>query len=211
MIKPLKSVQKDSLVILGGFIGCWILLNIVQAIFTGIYPDEAYYWTYSLNLQWGYFDHPPIVALGIKTGELLGHSNLLTRLGTILFCAGSVFFLYKAIPPELLETRRFLIIFLSVIPFHVYGFIATPDGALFFFTAMFFYAYRLYLKQESFQNCFFITVAIIGMLYSKYHAVLPLALVFFSNTKLISKASAWAVILMVMLALFPHIYWQYTH
>src|SRR5215203_2459166 len=177
MINSLKSGEKNNLVILRGFIGCWILLNIVQAIFTGIYPDEAYYWMYSLNLQWGYFDHPPMVALGIKIGESLGHSSLLTRMSAILFSAGSVFFLYKAIRPELLEARRFLIIFLSVIPFHVYGFIATPDGALFFFTAMFFYGYRLYLKKESFENCFFIAVAIIGMVYSKYHAVLPLALV----------------------------------
>ena len=23
--------------------------------------DEAYYWRYSLQLAWGYFDHPPLV------------------------------------------------------------------------------------------------------------------------------------------------------
>ena len=211
MVNPVKTDQKNSFRLLAGFICCWVLLNSLQALFTGIYPDEAYYWVYSLNLQWGYFDHPPVVALGIKIGELLGHNGFFTRLGTILFSAGSVFFLWKAIPPKLVDTKSFLIIFLSVIPFHVYGFIATPDGALFFFTAMFFFAYRLYLRQESFRNCFFITVAIIGMLYSKYHAVLPLALVFFSNPKLIFKTSSWAVVFIVVLALSPHIYWQYTH
>ncbi len=24
-------------------------------------PDEAYYWTWSRHLQWGYYDHPPMV------------------------------------------------------------------------------------------------------------------------------------------------------
>ena len=211
MINAVKAVQKNSFRLLAGFICCWMLLNILQAIFTGVYSDEAYYWLFSLKLQWGYFDHPPMVALGIKLGELLGHSSILTRLGTVLFSAGSVLFLYKAIPPEFLHTKTFLIVFLSVIPFHIYGFIATPDGALFFFTAMFFYAYRLYLKQESFRNCFFITVAITGMIYSKYHAVLPLAFVFFSNPKLIFRMSAWGIVFMVGLALSPHIYWQYTH
>ena len=97
MINSLKADQKNNLKVLGGFIFGWTLLNILQALFTGVYPDEAYYWMYSLHLQWGYFDHPPMVALGIKIGELLGHNSFLTRLGTILFSAGSVFFLYKAL------------------------------------------------------------------------------------------------------------------
>src|SRR5688500_19571384 len=107
-----------------------------------------------------------MVAFGIKLGELFGHNTFYTRLGTILFSAGSIFFLYKAIPPALLNARTFLIVFLSVIPLHVYGFIATPDSVLFFFTVLFFYGYRLYLKEDSFKNCFFIAVAITAMLYS---------------------------------------------
>jgi hypothetical protein len=71
MVNPVKTDQKNSFRLLAGFICCWVLLNSLQALFTGIYPDEAYYWVYSLNLQWGYFDHPPVVALGIKIGELL--------------------------------------------------------------------------------------------------------------------------------------------
>ena len=80
MINSLQADQKHNLKILGGFIFGWTLLNILQALFTSVYPDEAYYLMYSLHLQWGYFDHPPMVALGIKIGELLGHNSFLTRL-----------------------------------------------------------------------------------------------------------------------------------
>src|SRR5688500_19295307 len=149
MIKFVKADQKNNLIILGGFICCWILLNILQALFTGIYSDEAYYWKYSLNLQWGYFDHPPMIALGIKSGELFGHNTFYTRIGTILFSAGSIFFLYKVIPPALLDTKTFLIVFLSVIPLHVYGFIAIPDREFFLFIFLFLYVLRIYLYTYS--------------------------------------------------------------
>ena len=34
-------------------------------------PDEAYYWTWSRNLQWGYYDHPPMVGVLIWIGTVI--------------------------------------------------------------------------------------------------------------------------------------------
>src|SRR4030042_6999430 len=34
-------------------------------------PDEAYYWTWSRNLQWGYYDHPPLVGFLIWIGTVI--------------------------------------------------------------------------------------------------------------------------------------------
>jgi hypothetical protein len=41
----------------------WTLLLVIQAINTDLIGDEAYYWMFSENLDWGYFDHPPMVAV----------------------------------------------------------------------------------------------------------------------------------------------------
>ena len=49
----------------------WLMLNLIQSSFTGLLDDEAYYWVYSRFLDWGYFDHPPMVALMIKAGYAL--------------------------------------------------------------------------------------------------------------------------------------------
>ena len=204
-----RSINQYKL--LSGFILLWLTVNIFQAWVTGIYPDEAYYWIFSRHLQWGYFDHPPFVALSIKAGELIGHNSLFTRLGSILLSVGSIFFLYKALPASFADARLFLIGFVSVIIFHIYAFVATPDGPLFFFTSLFFYAYRRYLQADNWKNCVLLTVGIVGMLYSKYHGVLPLLFVFLSNPKLIFKTSAWSVIVCVAIALLPHVYWQYSH
>ena len=37
------------------FYSLWILITIIQAKFTGLWNDEAYYWEYSRDLAWGYF------------------------------------------------------------------------------------------------------------------------------------------------------------
>ena len=84
--------EKNNYRLLGGFVLIWMFINFLQSFFTGLYPDETYYWVYSRNLQWGYFDHPPLVAVFIKLGELLGHNNFFTRLGTVLLSGEAVFF-----------------------------------------------------------------------------------------------------------------------
>src|SRR5215213_5599126 len=194
-----------------GFILAWMLLNFLQSIYTGLYPDEAYYWVYSRQLQWGYFDHPPMVALLVKLGELLGHGGLFTRLGTVLFSGGAIFFLFKTLPKEIANARIYITSFLSVILFHVYGFVATPDAALFFFTALFFYAYRLYLVNPNLRHTIFLILSIAGLLYSKYHGILPVFFTFLSNPKLVFKPRAWVVVLLTIISFGPHLYWQYQN
>ena len=193
------------------FIIVWIAVNMLQAYFNGLDGDETYYWTYSRHLQWGYFDHPPMVAISIKLGELFGHGPLFTRLGTILFSAATIVVGFRALPEYLQNVKWYIIVFASVLIFHVYGFITTPDPSLLFFTALFFYAYKRYLKEDSFFNILFLAGSIVGMLYSKYHGVLPVLLTFLSNPKLALKRSAWLVIIVVIAAFIPHLLWQYQH
>jgi len=50
-------------------LGAWFVINMLQSIFTGLHSDESYYWMYSQNLDWGYFDHPPMAALFIFLGS----------------------------------------------------------------------------------------------------------------------------------------------
>src|SRR5215213_733710 len=193
------------------FILAWVVINSLQACFTGLDGDEAYYWTYSRHLQWGYFDHPPMVALSIKLGELFGHGWLYTRLGSILLSAGAIYFCFKALPERLKNVRRFILVFALVPIFHIYSFVTTPDAPLFFFTALFFYAYKLYLEEDDFLHTLFLAVSIIGMIYSKYHGILPVFFVLLSNPKLVLKRSAWIVVIFATAAFIPHLWWQYSN
>ncbi len=41
-------------------------IRLVAAGHLGLAADEAYYWIWSKNLAWGYFDHPPMVAVLVR-------------------------------------------------------------------------------------------------------------------------------------------------
>jgi 4-amino-4-deoxy-L-arabinose transferase-like glycosyltransferase len=55
-------------------IACLAALLIVRGVVAAATPlafDEAYYWQWSKNLAWGYYDHPPLVAFMIRAGTAL--------------------------------------------------------------------------------------------------------------------------------------------
>ncbi|MCX5907686.1 MAG: glycosyltransferase family 39 protein, partial [Deltaproteobacteria bacterium] len=51
-------------------------------------PDEAYYFTWSRHLQWGYYDHPPMVGFLIRIfTEIAGPGEFGVRLGWVIIGA----------------------------------------------------------------------------------------------------------------------------
>jgi 4-amino-4-deoxy-L-arabinose transferase-like glycosyltransferase len=68
------------------------LLRLILAAKLPLAPDEAYYALWAQNLQPGYFDHPPMVALFIRLGTAIaGHNPLGIRLlGPLAAALGAV-------------------------------------------------------------------------------------------------------------------------
>jgi 4-amino-4-deoxy-L-arabinose transferase-like glycosyltransferase len=58
---------------------------------------EAYYWSFSTNLQWNYFDHPPVVAwlIRLTTANLLLHNVFFVRLGAVVCAAICTFLIFE--------------------------------------------------------------------------------------------------------------------
>ena len=72
----------------------------VVASVTELGNDESYYWLFSQRIQWNYFDHPPLVAILVKTFSfnlLLQDYTLFLRLGSIVACGISAWFMFKAV------------------------------------------------------------------------------------------------------------------
>lgn len=64
--------------------------------YIGLGPDEAQYWTWSRQLDWGYYSKPPGIALQIALGtRLLGDTELGVRFGSLLFGAIIPFVIYR--------------------------------------------------------------------------------------------------------------------
>lgn len=94
--------------------------------------EEAYYWNYSTHLDFGYLDHPPMVAVLIKIfTTLLGQNEFAVRCPA-LFCWGvSAYFMYRWC--ELIQkgSGQFAVLLLSILPFFfLNSCITTPDMPL---------------------------------------------------------------------------------
>jgi 4-amino-4-deoxy-L-arabinose transferase-like glycosyltransferase len=190
------------------FLGIWTFINVIQAAFVEVHADEAYYWVYSRFLDWGYFDHPPMVALFIKIGDGLISSTLGLRLLTVMTSTLSVYFLWKIVSQYAQHIKLFILLFSSIVLFHVYGFITTPDAPLFFFTVLFLYVYQRYVEENKFKWAFLLALVIAGMLYSKYHGILILFFTVLSNFKLLKRPTFWFIVVVSVIAFIPHIWWQ---
>ncbi|AMR34353.1 hypothetical protein A0256_24310 [Mucilaginibacter sp. PAMC 26640] len=193
------------------FILCWTLLNLVQAYTLELHGDEAYYWVYAQKLDWGYFYHPPMMALFIKIGYTLLHNELGIRLMAVFTNSAAIYLLRLILKPYRVSPHWFILAISSVLVFHVYGFTTTPDAPLFFFAVLFYYVYQRYITKDGFLTGLLMGVIAACLLYSKYHGVLVIGFTVLSNFKLFKRGSFYLAMLTALIILVPHILWQMHH
>lgn len=191
------------------FLGVFLLLNLLQAYFTPLIYDETYYWYYSQNMAWGYFDHPPMVALLAKLGGLLSKGEIGVRIVGCLMGGGTLTFLWLILDGKEKEKHvpLFFLLAFSMVLFNAYGFFTLPDTPLLFFTALFLWLYKQFLKKNSLGLALLLGLCMACLLYSKYHAVLVIFFVFLSNLRLFFNKYAWVAVVSALLAYAPHFYW----
>jgi hypothetical protein len=193
------------------FIACWTILNAVQAYTLELHADEAYYWIYSRLLDWGYFDHPPMVAIFISIGDALFHNELGLRLITVLTSSVSLYLLWLIVRHYHVAPKWFIVIVSGFAIFNVYGFTTTPDAPLFLFTVLFYYCYRQYLHSDKWQIAVLLACITAGLLYSKYHGLLLVLFTVIANPQLFKRKSFYLIILLSAVLFAPHIWWQMQH
>jgi hypothetical protein len=191
------------------FYASWMAMNIIQAAATELLDDEAYYWVYSLFPDWGYFDHPPMVALFIKAGSALVPGELGVRALIVLINITTLYIIQQLV--ERKNDLLFYGIVLSVAIAQIGGIIAAPDLPVLFFTALFFLAYKRFAENMNALNTVLLGVVSACMLYSKYHGVLIIIFTLISNPKLFKRYQVWLAGLITLTLFMPHLYWQYTH
>lgn len=188
----------------------WFALNILQAAFTEIGNDEAYYWIYSQYLAWGYYDHPPMVGLVIYLGTLLFDGELGVRFFTALIQLPFLLIVFKLIDAE--PTKKaiwlFFTVAFSVVMIQAYGFISAPDGPMLLFAAVFLLAYKRFIERDDTGNILLLGLSMALMLYSKYHGVLFIGFVVLSNLRLLLNYKFYISGVFALALLSPHIVWQ---
>jgi hypothetical protein len=196
------------------FLGFVLIVNLAQSFFSALLNDEPYYWLYAQHLSWGYFDHPPMIALLIKAGSLIFGSEIGVRLLSSIIGSFTFFIIYKIIEEETNSPVNFKLVALllvSSIFLNLYSFLAIPDTPMLFFAALFLYTYRKYLNADTFLNAMILGVVAALLLYSKYHGILVIGFTVLSNPRLVLKKTFYLVFAVAIALYLPHINWQIQH
>lgn len=191
------------------FYAAWLILGLIQAGFTELQDDEAYYWVYSKFLSWGYFDHPPMIALLVKMGYSVFPNELGVRLFPFLLNVLSLFLIERLLDKK--NPYLFYAIAVSMAALQLGGFIAVPDIPLIFFTALFFLCYKNFCAKQTITNSLLLALSVALLFYTKYHAVLIVLFTVLSNLKLFTKKQFWIAGFVALMLYFPHLLWQWDY
>src|SRR3984885_7215357 len=198
-----------------------VLLRLVGAAWMPLTFDEAYYWIWSKNLAFGYYDHPPGVALVIRLGTMIaGDTELGVRLVSILLALPMSYAVYRT--AEILFGGRKLAanatILLNVTLMAAVGtLIVTPDSPL--LVASSFVLFFLAKVLESGRGAWWLAVgaAAGAALASKYTAMFfgPAILTWLISVPKLRRwlLSPWLYLggLTALMVFSPVIFWNAEH
>ncbi|HEY0747178.1 MAG TPA: glycosyltransferase family 39 protein [Steroidobacteraceae bacterium] len=116
-----------------GLIVYSLVLRLVYAGSVELLPEETYYWNYSRHLDFGYLDHPPMVAWLIRLGTaIFGQTEFGVRAGALFCGALTSLFIYRLARNLFGQAVALaaLLLVQSLPFFFLAGFLMTPDALL---------------------------------------------------------------------------------
>jgi Dolichyl-phosphate-mannose-protein mannosyltransferase len=207
------------------FIMAMTVIKLIIASTISLGNDEVYYWTYALNLQWNYFDHPPFVAWLIRatTANLYIHNELAVRLGAIISSTIGTVIVYKTGKLLLNERVGWLAVLLYSSSFYcsiIAGTFILPDSP-----QMVFWLWSIFLLLKINKSirqglptlnlwCWFGVVTGLCMM-CKIHGIYlwvgVIMFALFSNRKLMVQKGMYVSLLISLIIISPFIIWNVQH
>lgn len=196
-----------------------LLIKLIWMSFNQAIVEEAYYWNYAIHLDFGYLDHPPMVAIMIAISRFLfGDSEWAIRIPAFLCWLGTAFFVYRLSELTYKASGKSSLLFISILPFFfLQSMFMTPDLPLMlFWSATLYYCYRAIVLEQT--RSFYVASLTLGLgLLSKYTIFLLVPSTLLLITIVPEYRNWWrskALYLGAMLVLIvfsPVIYWNATH
>jgi dolichol-phosphate mannosyltransferase len=192
------------------------VLRLAIAARLPLYYDEAYYWLWSRRLDWGYLDHPPLVAYVISLSTRLGDDPLWVRLPALVLGTLTAYVLYL-FARDLFDERvalRAVIISLVVPVLGLFGTIMLPDSLLLFWWIL---ALDLVWKalHGAPQRWAVAGVAVgLGMLSKLYGMLLGAGILLFVARRApqwLRRPQPYLAALIALIVFLPVVYWNAVH
>ncbi len=212
-----------------GLILAFGLFHLGYIPFVGLAGDEAYYWQWSRSLDWGYFDHPPMVAWLIAAGTALFGTNEFGVRAASVVLSSATFWVVYLLARDYAASGRVdgvspsragfgAVLALAATPlFSIGGFLATPDVPfVFFWTLSVLLALRAVRYDRWFEWLFLGIALALGSLSKYPFGVLPLAVLIAGvatprGRALLRTPGPWIAVVTATALLTPHILWLVRH
>ena len=202
----------------------WLLafipLRIAMVPVIPILPEEAYHWNYARHLDWGYYDHPPMIAWAIAAGRaVFGDNAFGIRSVTVLCSAGTTVVLARMARQFYGEAAAVWAVILFtfapvLLPVAAAGF---PDSPLFFFWSLTLALTWNAIDGEDGRRWLAAGAALGAAMLSKYTAVflIPSVFIYLALSRRDRRwlATPWPYLAgaVALLVFAPVIYWNWKH
>jgi 4-amino-4-deoxy-L-arabinose transferase-like glycosyltransferase len=185
-----------------------------------LYVDEAQYWTWSQQLDWGYFSKPPVIAWLIAASTaLFGDGMVAVKLPSFILYPATSWLLF-VLGRQLFDSRigmRAAIAF-SLLPFvSGLGLFVSTDAPLLFFWALAILALVRALTWNRWADWLLLGAALGLGVMSKYTmlafgaSALLYLLLAPERRKQLSNPWLWVAIVLAGVLIAPNIWWNWSH
>ncbi len=192
-----------------------LLIKSGLAYFLPMSGDEAYFIVWAKHLDFGYYDHPPMVGWMLYLLRFFGDGELLMRLPAVLFSTFIGMLIFRLIKPYGTDRAAWAAGVFLLSPVNILDVLITTDTPLILFVFLSVYALVRAWEYDS-RKWYALSGAAMGLAFlSKYFAVLLgvayLAYFMFA----LSGKRRWRNFAIMLLAAAPfvamNVYWNYTH
>lgn len=207
------------------------IFHLAFSVFVGLAGDEAYYWQWSRHLDWGYYDHPPLVAYLIALGTgLFGENEFGVRFASVLLSTAVLWLVYRMTVDVAHRIRQpddrfspqsaglWAMAAIAATPlFSIGGFLATPDVPMAFFWTLAVALTFCIVKDPRPRYGLLLGLAIgLGLLGKYPFGILPLGLLLaFMSTREgrrhLRTATPYLAAIVAVIVLVPHLLWLGRH
>lgn len=184
-----------------------------------LYLDEAQYWFWAQNLDWGYYSKPPVIAAVIAaTTAICGDGEFCVRAASLLLYPASTLILFL-LARRLFDTGTALLaalLFITLPAVSLSSILISTDVALFFCWTLALYAFVRALDSNAWGDWLLLGMVLgLGMLTKYTMGIFFVSgLVYALLAKrydLLLNLRAWAAVLLAALVFSPNLWWNWQH
>src|SRR5512139_769655 len=190
-----------------------LLFKLLLAALLPMSGDEAYFIVWARHLDFGYYDHPPMVGWFLHVLLYLGNSEWVMRLPAVLTASVIGYGIYRMLRPLGEDKAALVAILFLISPLNLLNVLITTDTPLILFAFLSLAALYRALQRDSL-IWYAVAGALLGMAFlSKYFAVL-LGLAYLAYFLVFGRRQFGGFVLLVLAALpfaLLNLYWNYTH